>query len=79
MSDLECQLSAERSRRLSDAEEWRQFQADLLMTVRVANDFQVKKEITIKNQAQDKFMLFCCVSVLAKMFFVRDALDGGAV
>jgi hypothetical protein len=42
MSDLECQLSAERSRRISDAEEWRQFQADLLMTVRVANDFQVQ-------------------------------------
>jgi hypothetical protein len=41
VSDLECQLTAERTRRISDAEEWKQFQADLLMTVRVANDFQV--------------------------------------
>ena len=41
MSDLECALTAERTRRISDAEEWKQFQADLLMTVRVANDFQV--------------------------------------
>ena len=36
MSDLECALTAERTRRISDAEEWKQFQADLLMTVRVA-------------------------------------------
>jgi hypothetical protein len=42
ISDLECQLTAERTRRISDAEEWKQFQADLLMTVRVANDFQVR-------------------------------------
>ena len=39
---MESQLNSEKTRRMSDAEEWRQFQADLLMTVRVANDFQVR-------------------------------------
>ncbi len=53
MSDLECQLSAERSRRISDAEEWRQFQADLLMTVRVANDFQVQQYNNNKVTMED--------------------------
>lgn len=41
MAEIESQLSNEKTRRMSDAEEWKQFQADLLMTVRVANDFQV--------------------------------------
>jgi hypothetical protein len=58
MSDLECQLSAERSRRISDAEEWRQFQADLLMTVRVANDFQVQKYNNNKVIMEDSCLYF---------------------
>ena len=47
MSDLEGQLSTERTRRMSECEEWRQFQADLLMTVRVANDFQTEAQVKI--------------------------------
>ena len=38
---MESQLTNERTRRMSDAEEWKQFQADLLISVRVANDFKV--------------------------------------
>merc|ERR1719422_600612 len=44
MGELESQLSTEKTRRMSDAEEWKQFQADLLMTVRVANDFQTEAQ-----------------------------------
>jgi len=40
LSELEGQLMSERTRRISDADEWKQFQADLLISVRVANDFQ---------------------------------------
>ena len=47
MSDLEGQLSTERTRRMSECEEWRQFQADLLMTVRVANDFQTEAQVRL--------------------------------
>jgi len=48
MGDLENQLSSERTRRVSDAEEWKQFQSDLLMTVRVANDFQTEAQTNLE-------------------------------
>lgn len=53
MSDLEGQLSTERTRRMSECEEWRQFQADLLMTVRVANDFQAEAQVGNLQQIKD--------------------------
>jgi len=46
--EVESQLSNERTRRMSDAEEWKQFQADLLMTVRVANDFQTEAQTNLE-------------------------------
>merc|ERR1719435_531369 len=49
MSELESQLTTERTRRMSDAEEWKQFQADLLMTVRVANDFQTEAQTNLEQ------------------------------
>jgi len=39
-AEIESQLVTERTRRISDADEWKQFQSDLLISVRVANDFQ---------------------------------------
>jgi len=53
MGDLENQLSSERTRRVSDAEEWKQFQSDLLMTVRVANDFQTEAQTTAEAAASE--------------------------
>ena len=63
MSDLEGQLSTERTRRMSECEEWRQFQADLLMTVRVANDFQTEAQgslscIHIRRALTDQYFTF---------------------
>ena len=49
MSELESQLTTEKTRRMSDAEEWKQFQADLLMTVRVANDFQTEAQTNLEQ------------------------------
>merc|ERR1719422_1222155 len=49
MGELESQLSTEKTRRMSDAEEWKQFQADLLMTVRVANDFQTEAQTNLEQ------------------------------
>jgi len=49
MGELESQLTTERTRRMSDAEEWKQFQADLLMTVRVANDFQTEAQTNLEQ------------------------------
>ena len=49
MCELESQLTTERTRRMSDAEEWKQFQADLLMTVRVANDFQTEAQTNLEQ------------------------------
>jgi len=42
IGEMESMLSNEKTRRMSDAEEWKQFQADLLISVRVANDFQTE-------------------------------------
>jgi len=53
MGELECQLSTERTRRVSDAEEWKQFQADLLMTVRVANDFQTEAQSNLEQKSSE--------------------------
>lgn len=53
MSDLEGQLSTERTRRMSECEEWRQFQADLLMTVRVANDFQTEAQSNLEQTSEE--------------------------
>lgn len=44
LGEMESQLSTEKTRRVSETEEWKQFQADLLMTVRVANDFQTEAQ-----------------------------------
>jgi len=49
MTELESQLTTEKTRRMSDAEEWKQFQADLLMTVRVANDFQTEAQTNLEQ------------------------------
>ena len=47
---MESQLTTEKTRRISDAEEWRQFQSDLLMTVRVANDFQTEAQQNLEDK-----------------------------
>lgn len=39
------QLDKEKRQRKQDAEEWQQFQNDLLMTVRVANDFKTEAQV----------------------------------
>merc|ERR1712126_41000 len=51
--ELESQLSTEKTRRMSDAEEWKQFQADLLMTVRVANDFQTEAQSNLEQISEE--------------------------
>jgi len=53
MTDMEGQLSTERTRRMSECEEWRQFQADLLMTVRVANDFQTEAQTNLEQTSEE--------------------------
>ena len=53
MGELESQLSTEKTRRMSDAEEWKQFQADLLMTVRVANDFQTEAQHNLEAKSSE--------------------------
>ena len=53
MGELESQLSTEKTRRMSDAEEWKQFQADLLMTVRVANDFQTEAQQNLEQKSSE--------------------------
>ena len=50
---MDSQLSCEKTRRMSDAEEWKQFQADLLMTVRVANDFQTEAQSTLQAVTEE--------------------------
>merc|ERR1719150_3583694 len=51
LGELESQLSTEKTRRMSETEEWKQFQADLLMTVRVANDFQTEAQQNLEQKS----------------------------
>ncbi|XP_071874082.1 uncharacterized protein isoform X4 [Bombus fervidus] len=55
--ELERALSEERKLRQEQATEWEQFQTDLLMTVRVANDFKTEAQselerVMMENKAQ---------------------------
>ena len=50
---MESQLTTEKTRRISDAEEWKQFQCDLLMTVRVANDFQTEAQQNLEDKSNE--------------------------
>ena len=45
---------------MSECEEWRQFQADLLMTVRVANDFQTEAQVGWSQDRKDQNCFFFC-------------------
>lgn len=56
-ADLERALSDERTLRREEITEWEQFQTDLLMTVRVANDFKTEAQselerVVMENKAQ---------------------------
>ncbi|XP_011870889.1 PREDICTED: cytospin-A isoform X2 [Vollenhovia emeryi] len=55
--ELECALADERKLRQEESTEWEQFQTDLLMTVRVANDFKTEAQselerVVMENKAQ---------------------------
>ncbi|XP_011501718.1 PREDICTED: cytospin-A isoform X2 [Ceratosolen solmsi marchali] len=55
--EVECALAEERKLRQEEAVEWQQFQTDLLMTVRVANDFKTEAQselerVVMENKAQ---------------------------
>ncbi|XP_008215166.1 cytospin-A isoform X11 [Nasonia vitripennis] len=55
--ELECALAEERKLRQEESAEWQQFQTDLLMTVRVANDFKTEAQselerVVLENKAQ---------------------------
>ncbi|XP_030566203.1 cytospin-A isoform X2 [Drosophila novamexicana] len=57
LSDSESRLEKETQLRKRDADEWQQFQADLLMTVRVANDFKTealsaREQLVLDNKTQ---------------------------
>lgn len=46
LAEKEDQLNNEKKLRKFENEEWKQFQSDLLMTVRVANDFKAEAQVT---------------------------------
>lgn len=57
LSDKEDALNNERKLRKFENEEWKQFQSDLLMTVRVANDFKTEaqmahEQLVVDNKTQ---------------------------
>ncbi|KAL7744806.1 hypothetical protein ACLKA6_007100 [Drosophila palustris] len=57
LSDSESRLDKETQLRKREADEWQQFQADLLMTVRVANDFKTealsaREQLLLDNKTQ---------------------------
>lgn len=57
LAEKEDQLNNEKKLRKFENEEWKQFQADLLMTVRVANDFKAEaqmaqEQILLENKTQ---------------------------
>ncbi|XP_017048142.1 cytospin-A isoform X3 [Drosophila ficusphila] len=57
LGETECRLDQETQLRRKEAEEWQQFQADLLMTVRVANDFKTealsaREQLVLDNKTQ---------------------------
>jgi len=57
LGEAECRLDQEMQLRRKEAEEWQQFQADLLMTVRVANDFKTealsaREQLVLDNKTQ---------------------------
>ncbi|CAB0030883.1 unnamed protein product [Trichogramma brassicae] len=56
LAELERVLAEERKNRREETTEWQQFQTDLLMTVRVANDFKTEAQselerVVMENQA----------------------------
>lgn len=55
--ELETALAEERKLRREESDEWEQFQTDLLMTVRVANDFKTEAQselerVVMENKVQ---------------------------
>lgn len=57
LSESESRLDKETQLRQREADEWQQFQADLLMTVRVANDFKTealsaREQLVLDNKTQ---------------------------
>lgn len=57
LSESESRLDKEMQQRQREADEWQQFQADLLMTVRVANDFKTealsaREQLVLDNKTQ---------------------------
>ncbi|XP_077288220.1 uncharacterized protein LOC143912745 [Arctopsyche grandis] len=51
--DSQARLALEVSERERDAIEWKQFQSDLLMTVRVANDFKTETQHDLEKLVQE--------------------------
>ena len=54
---LACALNEEKKLRQEESDEWQQFQNDLLMTVRVANDFKTEAQselerVVLENKTQ---------------------------
>lgn len=63
LSEKEDALSNERKLRKFENEEWKQFQSDLLMTVRVANDFKTEaqmahEQLVVDNKTQKERIRF---------------------
>lgn len=57
LAEKERQFGEERSHFMKQNEEWDQFQRDLLMTVRVANDFKTEAQHDLERLTQENQML----------------------
>lgn len=57
MSETQEKLDREMHLRKQENEEWEQFQSDLLMTVRVANDFKTEAQHAHEQLALDNKLL----------------------
>lgn len=57
MSETQDKLDREMHLRKQENEEWEQFQSDLLMTVRVANDFKTEAQHAHEQLALDNKLL----------------------
>ncbi|XP_037036628.1 cytospin-A-like isoform X2 [Bradysia coprophila] len=53
LAEKEESLAEEKKLRKQENEEWEQFQSDLLMTVRVANDFKTETQVAYENLVID--------------------------
>ncbi|KAJ6636359.1 Cytospin-A [Pseudolycoriella hygida] len=53
LAEKEESLAEEKKLRKQENEEWEQFQSDLLMTVRVANDFKTETQVAYENLVLD--------------------------